>query len=108
MFKGCTNLTTAPVLKANSLAYGCYQEMFYGCSRLNYIEMFATNISASNCLTNWVYGVAPTGTFVKNKSATWNVIGVNGVPTGWVIQGPFNANDYLTITIESGSGNIGF
>jgi len=33
-----------------------------------------------------VSGVAATGTFVKNSSATWNVTGVNGVPSGWTIE----------------------
>ena len=90
MFYNCTSLTTAPVLRATTLAEYCYANMFYGCSRLNYIEMLATDISATSCLANWVVGVAATGTFVKNVNATWNVIGNNGVPTGWVIQGPFN------------------
>lgn len=108
MFYNCTSLTTAPVLRATTLAEYCYACMFYGCSRLNYIEMLATNISATSCLTNWVVGVATTGTFVKNVNATWNVIGNNGVPTGWIIQGPFNWDAYLTITIDNGSGNIGF
>ena len=108
MFYNCTSLTTAPVLRATTLAEYCYACMFYGCSRLNYIEMLATNISATSCLTNWVVGVATTGTFVKNVNATWNVIGNNGVPTGWIIQGPFNWDSYLTITIDNGSGNIGF
>jgi hypothetical protein len=60
--------------------------MFEGCSKLNYIKMLATNISAGNCLTYWVSGVSSTGTFVKNKNATWNVTGVSGVPNGWTIQ----------------------
>ena len=25
------------------------------------------------------------GTFVKNSAATWNVTGVNGIPSGWTI-----------------------
>ena len=108
MFYGCNSLTTAPVLRATTLAEYCYANMFYGCSRLNYIEMLATDISATSCLASWVVGVAATGTFVKNVNATWNVVGNNGVPTGWIIQGPFNWDAYLTITIESGSGNIGF
>ena len=44
--------------------------------------MLATNISATNCLKNWVSWVASTGTFVKNAKATWNVVGTSGVPTG--------------------------
>lgn len=86
MFRGCTILTTAPTLPATTLVEFCYGYMFYGCTKLNYIKMLATDISANRCLSNWVYGVASKGTFVKNKNATWNVIGVNGVPSGWTIQ----------------------
>jgi hypothetical protein len=86
MFLSCTSLTTAPKLPAITLRTTCYKEMFWGCSSLNHIEMFATDISATDCLTNWVDGVAASGTFVKNSAATWNVTGVNGVPSGWTIQ----------------------
>lgn len=27
-----------------------------------------------------------TGTFIKNASATWDVTGVNGIPTGWTVE----------------------
>ena len=36
------------------------------------------------------HGVAASGTFVKNDSATWDVTGANGVPTGWTVK---NASD---------------
>ena len=89
MFRGCTSLTTAPTLNATTLAEDCYRFMFSGCTNLNYIKMMATDISADNCLYEWVSGVAASGTFVKNSAATWNpeeVRGVNGVPTNWTIQ----------------------
>ena len=47
--------------------------------------MLATNIAALDCLAGWVYGVSATGTFVKNSSATWDVIGTSGVPSGWTV-----------------------
>ena len=86
LFRGCTELTTAPDLPATELVDNCYYGMFQGCTKLNYIKMLATDISASNCLNNWVNGVASSGTFVKNKNATWNVTGDSGVPSGWTIQ----------------------
>ena len=86
MFYNCKSLTTGPELPATTLASSCYSRMFDGCSKLNYIKMLATDISAGNCLTYWVSGVSSTGTFVKNKNATWNVTGVSGVPNGWTIQ----------------------
>lgn len=86
MFSRCTSLTTAPELPATTLASNCYYHMFYNCIKLNYIKMLATDISADSCLYSWVNGVASSGTFVKNKNATWNVTGKNGVPSGWTIQ----------------------
>ena len=85
MFYDCSSLTTAPELPAATLAQNCYREMFYNCSKLNSITMLATDISADSCLRDWVTGVASTGTFVKNSAATWNVTGVNGIPSGWTI-----------------------
>ena len=86
MFYGCTNLVNAPELTATTLAEGCYEGMFYNCSSLNYIKCLATNISASNCLINWVLGVASTGTFVKAASMTSWRNGFNGIPSGWTVQ----------------------
>ena len=90
MFQNCTSLTTAPELPATTLAGSCYRYMFKGCTSLNYIKaMFTTTPSGSspNYYTqNWVSGVASSGTFVKNSAATWNVSGVNGIPTGWTVE----------------------
>ena len=86
MFYSCTSLTTAPELPATTLAFYCYSYMFKGCSSLNYIKCLATDISASSCLSNWVNGVASTGTFVKAASMTSWTTGVNGIPTGWTVQ----------------------
>jgi len=86
MFENCSNMTTGPDLPALTLSGGCYQYMFKGCSSLNYIKMMATNISASNCLGEWMNGVSSTGTFIKNSSATWTTTGINGVPTGWTVE----------------------
>ena len=83
MFRNCSSLTTAPELPATTLADYCYHYMFYTCIKLNYIKMLATDISATNCLRDWVYGVASSGTFVKNPEATWDVVGTSGVPSGW-------------------------
>lgn len=85
MFNGCSSLETAPILPAESLVANCYSMMFFNCSKLNYIKCFAKNgLFSSNTLTNWVYKVASTGTFVKNPSASWR-IGASGIPSGWTI-----------------------
>ena len=86
MFYGCKLITTAPVLHITTLANNAYYRMFYNCNKLAYIKMMATSISASNCLYQWVSGVAASGTFVKNSSAQWTTTGVSGIPSGWTVQ----------------------
>lgn len=85
MFLHCDDLVIAPSLPATKLATGCYESMFFGCIKLCYIKMLATDISAVECLGSWVYDVASTGTFVKSKDATWDVVGDSGVPIGWTV-----------------------
>ena len=82
MFFGCTGITSAPELPATTLVIGCYQHMFYGCTKLSYIKCLATDITAEDCLSSWVYNVASTGTFVKAPNAQWTT-GVSGIPNGW-------------------------
>jgi hypothetical protein len=60
--------------------------MFYGCSKLNHIEMLALDISASDCLYNWVNGVASSGTFIKHKEMISLPKGFNGIPQGWTVE----------------------
>ena len=85
MFENCTSLKSAPVLPANNLVSGCYMNMFYGCSELNYIKaMFLTEPTEGET-EDWVFGVASSGTFVKNLDATWDVFGDSGVPAGWTL-----------------------
>lgn len=38
MFKGCTNLTTAPALPATTMEGACYEDMFNGCASLTTIQ----------------------------------------------------------------------
>ena len=86
MFGGCTSLTEAPELPATTLTNNCYTLMFRDCKKLNYIKAMFTTKPSIPYTTNWVRGVASTGTFVKNSAATWNVSGYNGVPNGWTVQ----------------------
>ena len=86
MFKGCTGLTVAPELPATTLATKCYRQMFWDCKKLDHITMLATDISANNCLTQWVNGVASTGTFTKAAAMTSLTTGVSGIPEGWTVK----------------------
>ncbi len=105
MFRDCTSLTTAPELPAITLANYCYNSMFRGCSRLNYIKCLAINgINQNNSTTNWVSGVASSGTFVKHtEAANWLTDSVDGIPTGWVVK------DYLPVkfTAQEANSTIG-
>ena len=87
MFNGCTSLTTAPTLPATTLVTFCYGYMFASCQKLNYIKMLATNISATQCLYNWVTGVnTQNGTFVKAASMESLPTGPSGIPRNWTVQ----------------------
>ena len=84
MFCYCTSLVNAPELPATTLVLSCYRWMFNGCTSLNVITMLATDISADFCLDEWVDGVAATGTFTKNASATYDPSTI-GIPAGWTV-----------------------
>ena len=83
MFKGCTSLTTAPVLSSTTLDDNCYQYMFQDCTNLNEVTAYANDISASDCLTDWLDGVASTGNFYNMGTATYTVDSASGIPQGW-------------------------
>ena len=82
MFINCTSLTEAPELPATNLANSCYSYMFMSCWKLNYIKIYATDISANNCLQTWVAGVSSTGTFYKDALTHFET-GYSGIPEGW-------------------------
>ena len=85
MFQGCTNLKKAPDIICNRLSsYSCYY-MFYNCTALQYLKCTATSVSNTNCTTNWLNGVASSGTFVKNSSMSSWATGVSGIPSGWTV-----------------------
>lgn len=86
MFRGCTSLVQAPdLLLATLNRQYCYYQMFYGCSSLNYIKCLATTISGTGATSNWVNGVAASGTFVKDSNmSSWST-GNSGIPSGWTV-----------------------
>ena len=101
MFSGCTSLTSSPSLKIQTLGKQGYYQLFYGCKNLNKIEMLATDVSATGCLSNWVNGVASVGTFIKSSTATWDITGVDGIPSSWIIKnedGSYPQSAYLCFT----------
>lgn len=87
MFAGCSSLTTAPVLPAETLAFYCYFGMFAGCTKLSAVTCLATNISATLCTEEWLKdaGTAVTGTktFTTPSSTNWVTNSRSGIPDGW-------------------------
>ena len=86
MFRDCTGLTAAPELPATTLASYCYNNMFQGCTHLSRIKAMFLTTPSTTYTRSWVQGVAAEGVFVKNAAATWNVTGVNGIPSGWTVE----------------------
>ena len=105
LFQGCTSLTTAPELNAETLVSNCYTNMFYGCSKLNYIKALFTTTPSAEYTSNWVNGVAASGTFVKNKYATWNETGNNGIPTGWTVE-TYPPTITYTLTVRGNNSRL--
>ena len=85
MFEGCTSLTKSPVLKVTSLQQSSYHSMFNSCTNLSEVTMLATSVSAKYCLSNWMNGVAETGTFYKSPNMSLETIQQH-VPSGWTIE----------------------
>ena len=56
MFEGCTNLTTAPKLPAETLAGECYMGMFMNCSNLTSAPELPAETLADNCYHEMFYG----------------------------------------------------
>ena len=111
MFNGCTSLRTAPVLPAKIVGTNNYANMFYDCTSLNYIKVLATEwavLKDWETAKNWVYNVAPTGTFVKAAANTDIPIdSADGIPSGWTVRIEGNpSNEYFWIEFEDVGGSI--
>ena len=92
MFSGCTSLIRAPRLPAMTLEEGCYHGIFSGCSSLTEASIAATT-TATNALTNWLDGVAASGTVYADPSLTLPTDSASGIPQNW---SRLNINDYPT------------
>ena len=86
MFEMCENLEKAPELPAKTLESRCYWGMFWHCYKLNYIKCLATDISASDCMDEWVNDVAANGIFYKDANMNNWPTGNSGIPSGWTVQ----------------------
>lgn len=113
MFAG-SGIESAPIIRATTLGNSTshFEYMFYRCKKLKvgpdinilvlknytcanmyresnvtYVKMLATDISATNCLREWMRSVPDVSTsiFVKHIDAQWTTTGMNGVPTNWTV-----------------------
>ena len=82
MFCKCIRLTVAPVLPAPVLEDDCYGYMFVDCSNLGRVTCLATDLKGGIGTSNWLSGVASSGTFVKKTGIDWPS-GDSGIPAGW-------------------------
>ena len=87
MFTGCSKLETAPILRATNLDQSfCYNQMFKNCTKLNSVTCLATSIDWSANVSDWLSGVAASGTFYKDASSTiFSAGGSYGPPSGWTV-----------------------
>ena len=89
MFSGCVSLSTAPTLSARILEQYCYYGMFDGCTNLNSIEVKFINWRFQYATTtNWVRGVAETGTFTcpSDLGTDSNIAkDASHCPEGWTV-----------------------
>lgn len=100
---------------ATTLVTSCYSNIFYGCTNLKYVKCLATDISATNCVYNWLNGVSSTGTFIQAEGVTWPR-GASGIPTGWLaydegeeIPNDYTPCDYIYNSSTGGGGvDLGF
>ena len=86
LFRECSKLTTAPILPAPTLFQECYRQMFSS-SGIKSIVCLATDISAKDCLNEWVSGVPSSGTFYTAPGMTEAFpSGAHGIPSGWEVE----------------------
>lgn len=85
LFRACTNLkAAAPILPAPVLVKECYRQMFSD-SKVSTITCLATDVSAQDCLNNWMSNIAGGGTFYRAPGATHFAKGQNGIPNSWTV-----------------------
>ena len=91
MFSECTRLVKGPdiLVKTDLYNYVSHTDamgrMFRNCNSLNYIKCMLSDVYCYGTSKDWVYGVASSGTFVKNKDNNRWSFGANGIPNNWTV-----------------------
>ena len=106
LFYGCYSLESAPILSCSTLEDNCYEKMFYNCAALNHIECYNLDDISDYVSSDWVYGVANSGTFLIDYTSDWDATNkASHIPSGWTINDDYNKPyeaQYLTIDIITG------
>lgn len=101
MFYGCTSLTTSPILISKTITEDCYKDMFYGCSSLNNIKCYNVEDISEYVSSDWVNGVAASGTFYINCKGDWNDTNkASHIPENWTINNDYNGYHLKYFTID--------
>ena len=100
LYWSCYSLEKAPVLPALILAPHCYEWMLENCTSLNEVTCLATDISAENCVFEWLLVVSPTGVFYKApEMEDWTENSPSGIPEGWFV-GDYDGVDDQRVQVE--------
>lgn len=82
MFQDCTSLENGPVLHTATLTDQCYRIMFWGCTSLTSLTCKATDMSAEDCLKDWMGDINTTGTLYAMPGTDWE----GKIPSNWHVE----------------------
>lgn len=83
--RGCTSLTEAEILPAQTPAKQAFNNSFSGCSALNSVKYMMLILPTTSYNGKWLTSVASTGTLTLNSNATGTLTdGADGKPINWV------------------------
>lgn len=86
MFYSCKSLTKAYTPTAAEPVTDCYNQMFNGCTNLAEVHcMLNVQNKQTTYTSNWLNGVAQTGTFYARSGSDW-ARNANGIPEGWTVE----------------------
>lgn len=91
MFDNCGYLIAGPDIKLESINNNdgtqCMAKMFYSCGNLQSVTVNTYDWDNGNA-SNWLFGVASSGTVYNNNNANIPSGSASGVPTNWTNQTP--------------------
>lgn len=101
LFANCASLTQCTDLPATTLVQDCYRFLYYNAPLLAEAKI-AANTSASNALSNWLYGSASVGNIFCDPTISYPD-GGSGIPSGWE-RWVYGATDTGTTTTMCHNG----